>query len=94
MFQLHPTTLRRFSQFKRIKRGYWSFWLMTFLVLFSLVLELFINNRALVVSYQGSLYFPTYTKINSGRPLEKTTSTKLTTATYKKNSKNNKMGIL
>lgn len=66
MFRLHPTTLRRIGQFKRIRRGYWSFWLIVTLITLSLLLELLINSRALVVSHQGNLYFPTYGGILSG----------------------------
>ncbi|MDX2471695.1 MAG: ABC transporter permease subunit [SAR324 cluster bacterium] len=67
MIHFHPTTKRRIDQFKRIKRGLWSFWMMVFLVVSSLGLEIFINNKALLVSYQGEFYFPTYSKIYSGQ---------------------------
>lgn len=47
-------------RFVSIRRGYWSLILMIFLIGFSLVAELFVNSRALVVRYQGRWFFPTY----------------------------------
>jgi microcin C transport system permease protein len=46
------------NRFKSIKRGYYSFWLLITLTLLSFVGELFINNKALMVKYEGKLYFP------------------------------------
>ena len=49
---------RRLDNFRRNKRGYWSFWI--FLVLFfaSLGAEFIANDRPLVASYKGELLFP------------------------------------
>lgn len=46
------------NRFKRIKRGYYSFILLITLIAISLVAEILINSKALLVSYQGDLYFP------------------------------------
>lgn len=61
---LSPITRRRLGQFKANKRGYWSFWI--FLVLFVLCLsaELIANDKPLVMSYKGSLYFPVFKTYN------------------------------
>jgi len=55
---LSPINQRRWQQFRRNRRGWWSLWL--FLVLFGLSLgaELIANERPLVVHYDGGWYFP------------------------------------
>lgn len=67
MIHLHPITQKRLARFAQIKRGYWSFWILLLLILSTLFLELTVSNRALVVSYQGKLYFPSYGAILPGR---------------------------
>ncbi|MBX8559586.1 ABC transporter permease [Pseudomonas cichorii] len=58
MRRLSPLTQRRLERFRANRRGWWSLWL--FCALFALTLggELIANDKPLVVSYQGSLYFP------------------------------------
>jgi microcin C transport system permease protein len=55
-----PLTERRFANFRANRRGYWSMWI--FLVLFGLSLfaEFVANDRPIVVSYDGELYFPVF----------------------------------
>lgn len=53
-----PCHLKKLKRFKSIKRGYYSFIIFTTLVLLSLLAELLVNSRALMVSYQGSSIFP------------------------------------
>jgi microcin C transport system permease protein len=55
---LSPLTLRRLRNFRANRRGFWS--LVVFLIVFAVTLfsELIANDRPLVVSYDGSLYFP------------------------------------
>jgi len=55
---LSPIQQRRLQNFRNNRRGFWSLWL--FLILFGLSLgaELIANDKPLVVSYQGDLYFP------------------------------------
>lgn len=60
MMRLSPVTLNRIARFRSIKRGYYSFLIFMFLLLLCLVAELLVNSRALVVSYGGNYYFPTY----------------------------------
>ncbi|WP_207308813.1 ABC transporter permease [Marinobacter caseinilyticus] len=56
--KLTPIQRRRLANFRNNRRGYWSLWI--FLALFGLSLlgELWANEKPLVVSYQGELYFP------------------------------------
>ena len=44
--------------FKKNKRGYWSLWIFSILFSLSLLGELWINDKPIVVSYQNQLYFP------------------------------------
>ena len=60
MLSLNPLTRKKLRRFRSIKRGYYSFLLFCLLVLLSLLAELLVNGRALVVHYQGQWLFPTY----------------------------------
>ena len=54
----NPVNADRWSQFKNNKRGYWSLWIFSILFLLSLVAELWINDKPIMVSYQQTWYFP------------------------------------
>ena len=58
LFHLTPVNRRRLDNFKRNKRGYWSFWI--FITLFTLCLfaELIANDRPILVAYKGEVLFP------------------------------------
>jgi len=60
MMTINPLTLRKLKRFRSIKRGYWSFVILVLLLVLAVGAELWVNSRALVVSYRGTLYFPTY----------------------------------
>lgn len=62
LFKLSPLTKRRLQNFKRNKRGYWSFWILITLFFISLFAELIANDKPLIVSYDGTLYFPIFQK--------------------------------
>ena len=64
---LNPVTLKKLKRFKSIKRGFYSFVIFTALVVLSLLAELLVNSRALMVSYQGQLHFPTYGDVIPGQ---------------------------
>jgi len=49
---------RRIRRFKAIRRGYYAFLLLVAAYLISFLLPLLINNKALLVRYQGKTYFP------------------------------------
>ncbi len=57
-FKLNPIAQNRLARFKSIKRGYISFWILIIITLLSFVGEAFVNNKALVVKYNDSYYFP------------------------------------
>ena len=46
------------ARFRRMRRGYYSFWLLIFAYVLSLLSGLLVNNKALVVYYEGDYYFP------------------------------------
>ena len=58
MLNLNPLTLKKIKRFKEIKRGYWSFLLLSCLLVLSIFAELLINSKALVVKYNGEYSFP------------------------------------
>jgi len=49
---------RRLLRFKSLKRGYYSFLILVGLYAVSFLLPFLINNRALIVHYNGETYFP------------------------------------
>jgi microcin C transport system permease protein len=69
MIKLNPITLKQWQRFKSIKRGYWSAMIFAALLLLTVIAELLVSNRALIVSYEGSLYFPSYGAIIAGKEL-------------------------
>lgn len=58
--KLNPLTIRKIKRFKSIKRGYFSFLIFVVMLVASLFAEVLVNNRALIVHYEGKYYFPTY----------------------------------
>ncbi len=57
-FKSESILQKRIKNFKRIKRGYYSLILITIAYLLSFLAPLFVNNKALVVKYDGAYYFP------------------------------------
>ena len=59
-FRITPLNRRRLEIFRAHRRGFWSLWI--FLACFgvSLLSEFIANDRPLVVSYDGELYFPIF----------------------------------
>ncbi|RME73034.1 MAG: ABC transporter permease subunit [Verrucomicrobia bacterium] len=64
--RLNPLTAKKLRRFRSIRRGYFSFLLLCGLSLISLLGELLVNSRAIVVRYEGKWYFPTYGDIIPG----------------------------
>ncbi len=56
--KLSPLNKRRIDNFKKNKRGYYSFWILFFLFGISLLGEFWLNDKPLVVYYKNSFYFP------------------------------------
>ena len=65
-FRLNPQTAKKIRRFRAIKRGYYSFVALALLLVITSFGELLVNNRALIVSYDGDWYFPTYTSFHPG----------------------------
>jgi len=63
---MNPMMQKKLNQFCKMKRGYWSLWILIGLLIFTCLAELFINNRALIVKYQNKIHFPTYGAIIPG----------------------------
>ncbi len=53
-----PITLRRIQKFRRMKRAYYSLWVLLILYVISLFANFIANDRPLIIKYQGKLYFP------------------------------------
>jgi ABC-type microcin C transport system duplicated ATPase subunit YejF/ABC-type microcin C transport system permease subunit YejE len=56
--RLSPLNARRIANFRANRRGYWSLWIFTALLLISLFAEFIANDKPLLVSYDHQLYFP------------------------------------
>ncbi|MFT3690182.1 ABC transporter permease [Paenirhodobacter sp.] len=55
-----PLAARRLRNFRQNRRAFWSLILFSVLFVLSLFAELIANDRPIVVSYRGELYFPVY----------------------------------
>ena len=60
---------KRWRKFKTLKRGWYSFCLLTFAFLLSFLNPLLINNKALVVHYDGAYHFPVAGTVIQGKDL-------------------------
>ncbi|MBY0407104.1 MAG: ABC transporter permease [Rickettsiales bacterium] len=58
--KLSPIGLRRWQIFKANRRGWWSLWIFLFLFFASLFVEVIANDKPIMLSYQGKLYFPVF----------------------------------
>ncbi len=57
---LSPINRRRLQRFKANRRGWWSLWLFTALLVICLCGELVANDKPLLLSHNGTLYFPIF----------------------------------
>ena len=55
---MSPLTQRRWENFRANKRGYWSLWAISIMVVLSMFAEFIANDGPLVMGYKGELYFP------------------------------------
>ena len=73
---MSPLTRRRWQNFKAKKRGYWSLWVITVLMVLSLFAEFIANDKPLMMTYEGDVYFPvlvTYPETTFGGVFESET---------------------
>jgi microcin C transport system permease protein len=59
-FRVKPLTRRRIETFRKNRRGYYSTFIFLGLLIFSLFAEVIANDKPIIVSYQGALYFPAF----------------------------------
>lgn len=64
--RMNPLTVKKLRRFKEIRRGYISFLILLTLSVLSLFTEIFANNRALIVRYEGETFFPVYSSVKLG----------------------------
>ncbi|MEP1520615.1 ABC transporter permease [Ascidiaceihabitans sp.] len=57
---LSPLNARRWSNFKKNKRAYWSLWIFSVLFVLSLGAEFLANDKPLLVQYRGEYYTPVF----------------------------------
>lgn len=73
MSRLSPANQARWARFRQNRRGYWSLWLFTLLLVCSLGAELVANDKPLLVRYDGAFYLPVwvnYSESTFGGPLD------------------------
>lgn len=56
--EISPINLRRLSNFRANRRGYWSLWIFLIIFVASLFAELIANDRPALVMYDGEYYLP------------------------------------
>ena len=59
-FALSPLNKRRWRNFTRNRRAYWSLWVFCVLFGLSLFAEFIANDKPILVSYRGELYTPVF----------------------------------
>ncbi|MEX5599310.1 ABC transporter permease [Pseudophaeobacter sp. C1-32P7] len=57
---LSPLNQRRWNNFRRNKRAFWSFWIFSVLFVLSLFAEFIANDKPILVSYRGDLHMPIF----------------------------------
>ena len=59
-YQLSPLNQRRWNNFKKNRRAYWSLWIFSILFGLSLFAEFIANEKPILVQYRGELYTPIF----------------------------------
>jgi microcin C transport system permease protein len=57
-FRVTPMNRRRWENFRRNRRGFWSLWLFLGLFMLSLFAECLANSKPILVVYDGGIYLP------------------------------------
>lgn len=73
MLTLNPINQRRLANFRANRRGYYSFWIFVVLFSISLFAEFIANDKPVVFSIEGELYFPvwfSYSEVELGGVME------------------------
>ena len=64
-----PVTAKRIQKFKKLKRGYYAFCVISSLFILSFFNEVLISNKAILVSYEGELYAPAVKNFLDNAPI-------------------------
>ena len=59
---MSPLVRRRIINFKKNRRGYFSFWIFAVLFILSLFAEVIANDKPIIVKYEDEVYFPVFKK--------------------------------
>jgi microcin C transport system permease protein len=59
-FRLNPTTQKRLQRFRKTRRAWWSFWILSVIFVLSLGVDFIANDKPLLVSYDGKFYLPIF----------------------------------
>ena len=62
--RITPLNRRRLQNFRKNRRGYWSLWIFTALVVLSSFAEFFVNDRPLLIRYDGQLLSPVLAELS------------------------------
>jgi microcin C transport system permease protein len=57
---IRPITARRLANFRANARGFWSLWIFLVLFIISLFAEFIANDKPILISYDGAIYFPVF----------------------------------
>ena len=57
-FFKNEISLKRLRRFKSVRRAVWSLWITVIMLFVSVTAEVWVNNKPMVMSYEGSIYFP------------------------------------
>ena len=58
LLRINPITRKRWQRFRRMRRAWFSFWLLLLIYGLSLVAELLCNSNPLLLVWQGRIFFP------------------------------------
>ena len=58
--KISPLNRRRLNNFKLNKRGWYSFWISSFLFFISIFADFIANDKPLIIKYNNNLYFPIF----------------------------------
>ena len=78
---LSPLNQRRWNNFRRNKRAFWSLWIFSVLFGISLFAEFIANDKPILVNYRGELFHPGFQLFTRKPPLVETSRPRPPTAT-------------
>ncbi len=67
LLNLSPMNVRRLTNFKKNRRGFWSFWIFVALFTLSLFAEFIANDRPVIARYNGETLFPVFVSYDESK---------------------------